>query len=44
MEFLALGLIVAAALSPTVLGLIWVYRSDRQFKNGQEALTDSNNY
>ena len=44
MELLALGLMVGAALSPTVLGLIWVCRGDQQFKKGVEGLTDPKNY
>ena len=44
MELLALGLMVAAALSPTVVGLIWVYRGDQQFTKGLEGLTDPKNY
>ena len=44
MEFLALGLMVAVALLPTVVGLIWVCRGDQQFKKGMQGLTDPKNY
>jgi hypothetical protein len=44
MKFLALGLMVGAALSPIVLGLIWVYCGDQQFTKGLEGLTDPKNY
>lgn len=44
MEFLALGLMIGAALMPTVLGLIWARRGDQQFRKGLEGLTDPKNY
>jgi len=44
MEYLPIYLMSAVALLPTVVGLIFVYLGDRQFKKGLRGLTDPKNY